>query len=58
MQQFNTPFQSLTLQRLPLKNRETLRAWDAADEYLLEHLGETGVTGRILIQPYESTFYD
>lgn len=49
MQPFNTPFQSLTLQRLPLKNRETLRAWDAADEYLLEHLGETGVTGRILI---------
>ena len=49
MQQFNTPFQSLTLQRLPLRNRETLRAWDAADEYLLEHLRETGVAGRILI---------
>ncbi len=49
MQQLNTPFQSLPLQRLPLRNRETLQAWDAADEYLLEHLGETGVSGRVLI---------
>ena len=49
MQQFNTRFQSLTLQRLPLRSRETLRAWDAADEYLLEHLGEIDISGRVLI---------
>jgi 16S rRNA (guanine1207-N2)-methyltransferase len=27
-----------TLQRFPLRKKETLRAWDAADEYLLDYL--------------------
>lgn len=34
---FNSPFHTLTLQRIPLRRRETLQAWDAADEYLLNH---------------------
>ncbi|MET4693430.1 methyltransferase [Endozoicomonas lisbonensis] len=34
---FNSPFHTLSLQRIPLRRRETLQAWDAADEYLLNH---------------------
>ena len=34
---FTHPFTPLTLQRIPLRRRETLQAWDAADEYLLNH---------------------
>ncbi len=34
------PQGTFTLQRLPLRERELLRAWDAADEYLLNHLAE------------------
>ncbi len=47
----STPFGEFTLQRFPLRRRETLRAWDAADEYLLNHLAEEGVADgtRILI---------
>jgi 23S rRNA (guanine1835-N2)-methyltransferase len=30
-----------SLQRLPRRPRELLRAWDSADEYLLQHLAET-----------------
>jgi len=30
----------LELARFPIDPRDTLRAWDAADEYLLQHLGE------------------
>lgn len=48
MQRIDTPSGSLTLRRYPLRKRETLRAWDAADEYLLAHLGNT-VAGRVLI---------
>jgi len=40
----NTEIQTATgnyqLQRFPLNKKETLRAWDAADEYLLQHLHE------------------
>jgi len=40
----NTLFQTATgdyqLQRFPINKKETLRAWDAADEYLLQHLHE------------------
>ncbi len=32
----NTPFGVMTLLRLPRRKRELLRAWDAADEYLLK----------------------
>jgi len=36
-----TPQGRFKLQRLPRRTRELLRAWDAADEYLLQHLAET-----------------
>lgn len=35
---FTTPFGTLILQRYPLQKREKLRAWDAADDYLLSTL--------------------
>jgi len=35
---FQTELGNYQLQRLPLNKKETLRAWDAADEYLLQHL--------------------
>ncbi|MEH6650711.1 MAG: methyltransferase [Motiliproteus sp.] len=34
------PQGDFTLQRYPYDERDTLRAWDAADEYLLNHLAE------------------
>ena len=40
----------LTLLRHPPRARDTLRAWDAADEYLLAHLEESDVNlDRLLI---------
>jgi len=33
----------LTLTRFPPDPRSQLRAWDAADEYLLRHVAESGV---------------
>jgi 16S rRNA (guanine1207-N2)-methyltransferase len=33
-----TPFGNYQLQRLPQQKKQPLRAWDAADEYLLNHL--------------------
>jgi 16S rRNA (guanine1207-N2)-methyltransferase len=38
-----TPQGRFRLQRLPQRRRELLRAWDAADEYLLQHLAEAGL---------------
>jgi 23S rRNA (guanine1835-N2)-methyltransferase len=35
-----TSFGSFYLQRFPVHKKETLRAWDAADEYVLHHLEE------------------
>ena len=40
--QLNTPLGSVQLRRFPVKERDTLRAWDAADEYLLNELAERG----------------
>ncbi len=40
-----TVYGSLELRRLPDSGDGPLRAWDAADEYLLEHLDTAGVTG-------------
>ena len=37
---FNSAYGELTLFRRPFRPRETLQAWDAADEYLLHHLAE------------------
>ncbi|MFD8756218.1 methyltransferase [Kitasatospora sp. NPDC059577] len=43
---FSTPWGTLDLTRFPEDPRERLRAWDAADEYLLRHLaGETDSAG-------------
>lgn len=38
MSTFTTPFDSFALQRLPIIRNDSLRAWDAADERLLEFL--------------------
>lgn len=40
MENFHSPFGELQLQRWPQRKNDVLRAWDAADEYLLEHLAE------------------
>ena len=40
MESLTSPFGSIQLQRLPLRKNETLRAWDAADEYLLNYFFE------------------
>ncbi|MFF3070732.1 methyltransferase [Kitasatospora sp. NPDC057936] len=43
---FTTPFGTFDLTRYPEDPRERLRAWDAADEYLLRHLaGEADSAG-------------
>ncbi|RJG12019.1 class I SAM-dependent methyltransferase [Pseudomonas cavernicola] len=41
---FSTPFASLDLFRQPPQRDDPLQAFDAADEYLLNHLAEQGVT--------------
>ena len=38
---FQSPFGPFQLQRYPVRNKETLRAWDSADEYVLQHLEES-----------------
>lgn len=35
---FQTASGTYRLQRFPVRKKETLRAWDAADEYILDHL--------------------
>lgn len=40
---FGTPWGEYALHRFPVDEREQLRAWDAADAYLLRHLAEEGV---------------
>ncbi|WP_281648820.1 methyltransferase [Parendozoicomonas sp. Alg238-R29] len=53
METLTSPFGAFQLQRLPVRNKETLRAWDAADEYLLNHLAELNLgsehTGKVLV---------
>ena len=41
--QFNSPFGVLQLSRRPHRQRETLQPWDAADEYLLQHIAEQDI---------------
>ena len=38
--QLKSPFGTFSLQRFPPGKKEILRAWDAADEFILEHLAE------------------
>lgn len=45
MNRLTTPFGSHELTRFPEDSRDRLRAWDAADEYLLRHLA-TGTGDR------------
>ncbi|GMR01349.1 MAG: methyltransferase [Gammaproteobacteria bacterium] len=37
---FQSPFGSFQLRRYPVRKKETLRAWDSADEYVLQYLEE------------------
>ena len=49
---FATPFGEFQLNRLPVLPRDNLRAWDAADEYLLNYIAEHDVLsapGRVLV---------
>ena len=53
METLSSSFGNFQLQRVPVRNKETLRAWDAADEYLLNHFSELGLTsaqaGQVLV---------
>jgi len=50
MNQISIAQGDFTLNRFPLRKNETLQAWDAADEYLLQHLCEEISNGtRVLI---------
>ncbi len=40
METLVSPFGRVALERVPVRPRQPLRAWDAADEYVLEHLAE------------------
>lgn len=42
MHRFSAPWGDLDLTRFPAEPREQLRAWDAADDYLLRHLADSG----------------
>ncbi|NJP44008.1 methyltransferase [Actinacidiphila epipremni] len=42
MHRFSTPWGELDLTRHPADPRDQLRAWDAADDYLLRHLAQEG----------------
>lgn len=45
-----SPFGTFTLRRYPALENDRLRAWDAADEYLLNHVAcEVAATGRLLL---------
>jgi len=46
METLSVPQGIFPLQRYPRQEREPLRAWDAADEYLLQHLFEEGLPGK------------
>jgi len=50
-EQFTTSLGSYTLQRLPIIANETLRAWDAADELLLNTVHDSLLINKKNIQP-------
>ncbi len=41
--ELSSPLGGFQLKRLPYRKNELLRAWDAADEYVLNHLAATGL---------------
>jgi len=52
MNQFSTPQGEFTLNRYPITKDKALRAWDAADEYILLHIEEQEIlapTSKVLI---------
>ena len=51
MEQLNTPQGQFQLSRFPIRPKDSLRAWDAADEYLLNYLNDENIAlkGNILI---------
>ncbi len=51
MEQLCVPQGQFQLSRYPHREKDTLRAWDAADEYILNHLADEEITlsGNILI---------
>ncbi|MEJ2764236.1 methyltransferase [Photobacterium sp. MCCC 1A19761] len=42
--ELNLHGQTLTLKRFPTRTNETLQAWDAADEYLINHVHDQDIT--------------
>lgn len=51
MERLTAPQGTFELERYPVRKNEMLRAWDAADEYLLRHVAEAGIAldGTVLI---------
>lgn len=51
MEQLSIPQGTFQLSRFPIRKKESLRAWDAADEFILNHLHDSQIdlTGNILI---------
>src|SRR5690242_252056 len=48
MNRLSTPWGEYDLTRFPEDPRDQLRAWDAADEYLLRHLEGIGLSGAVV----------
>ncbi len=49
MNRLTTSWGEFDLTRFPEDPRDTLRAWDAADEYLLRHLEEVSPSGTVVV---------
>lgn len=51
LEKLSTPHGEFALQRLPKENHDSLRAWDAADEYVLQHVENLNLpaSARVLI---------
>ncbi len=49
MERFETEWGAFDLERRPAETRDQLRAWDAADAYVLRHLAETGADGEVVV---------
>lgn len=45
MNQLHAPQGDFTLNRYPVRAKETLRAWDAADEYILQNIADAQASG-------------
>jgi 23S rRNA (guanine1835-N2)-methyltransferase len=54
MNRLTTPWGDFGLTRFPEHPRETLRAWDAADEYLLRHIGGNDAESTAAVEPLEA----